>query len=94
MGASRDGCTGGETSRREWNTPVRAPWNALIKECLLAVDRHNAAYLAGSDQRHAALARALRIYVAELKDLICEIEATEQLSTREYQTRSAECDTR
>lgn len=89
MGQEGDG-----SSRREWNTPVRAPWNTLIKECLSAVDRHNAAYLAGSDQRHAALARALRIYVGELKDLICEIEATEQLSTREYQTRSAECDTR
>jgi predicted DNA-binding protein len=81
-------------SRREWNTPVRAPWNALIKEALQAVDRHNAAQLSGGDVRHAYLAQALRIYVAELKDLICEIEATEQLSTREYQTRSAECETR
>lgn len=75
MGASRDGCTGGEASRREWNTPVRAPWNALIKECLSAVDRHNAAYLADADQRHVYLAQALRVYVAELKSLICEIEA-------------------
>lgn len=73
---------------------MRAPWNALIKECLSAVDRHNAAYLAGSDQRHAALASTLRIYVAELKDLICELEATEQLSTHEYRTRKAECDTK
>ena len=94
MGASRDGCTGGEASRREWNTPVRAPWNALIKECLLAVDRHNAAHLAAPDQRHAQLAQALRIYVAELKNLICEIEATERSPIRECQSRSAECDTR
>ena len=94
MGQASDGCTGGEASRREWNTPVRSPWNALIKEALQAVDRHNAAQLSGGDVRHAALAQALRIYVAELKDLICEIEATEQLSTREYQTRSAECETR
>jgi hypothetical protein len=75
MGASRDGCTGGEASRREWNTPVRAPWNALIKECLSAVDRHNCAYFATGDGRHIHLAEELRKYVMELKVLIHELEA-------------------
>ena len=73
---------------------MREPWNALIKEALQGVDRHNAAQLSGGDVRHAALAQALRIYVAELKDLICEIEATERSPIHVNLTRSAECDTR
>lgn len=75
MGSSRDGCTGGEASRREWNTPVRAPWNALIKEALQAVDRHNCAYFETGDVRHIHLAAKLREYVGELKVLIHELEA-------------------
>ena len=73
---------------------MRAPWNALIKEALQGVDRHNAAQLASGDARHRHLAEALRIYVAELKDLICEIEATERSPIHVNLTRSAECDTR
>lgn len=69
MGQEGDGC-----SRREWNTPIRAPWNALIKECLSAVDRHNCAYFATGDARHIHLAAGLRKYVAELKVLIHELE--------------------
>lgn len=70
MGQKSDGC-----SRREWNTPIREPWNTLIKECLLAVDRHNCAYFETGDARHIHLAAKLREYVRELKALIYELEA-------------------
>jgi len=70
MGQEGDGC-----SRREWNTPIREPWNLLIKECLSAVDRHNCAYFATGDARHIHLAAGLRNYVMELKILIHELEA-------------------
>jgi hypothetical protein len=69
MGQEGDGC-----SRREWNTPVRAPWNALIKEALQGVDRHNCAYFETGDARHIHLAARLRKYVGELKVLIHELE--------------------
>jgi hypothetical protein len=53
---------------------VRAPWNALIKEALQAVDRHNCAYFETGDARHIHLAARLRKYVGELKVLIHELE--------------------
>ena len=62
-------------SKREWNTPVREPWNPLIKECLNAVDRHVAFYLASGDQNHLSQAATLRGYVRELKDWIGQEEA-------------------
>jgi hypothetical protein len=62
-------------SKREWNTPVREPWNPMIKECLNAVDRHVAKYLAGGDQKHLSQAATLREYVRELKDWISQKEA-------------------
>ena len=62
-------------SKREWNTPVREPWNPLIKECLNAVDRHVAFYLASGDQTHLSQAATLRGYVRELKDWIGQEEA-------------------
>jgi hypothetical protein len=61
-------------SKREWNTPVREPWNPMIKECLNAVDRHVAQYLASGDQRHLSQAATLRGYVRELKDWIGQEE--------------------
>jgi hypothetical protein len=73
MGQKSDGI-----SRREWNTPVREPWNALIKECLSAVDRHNVGYFETGDARHLHLAAYLRSYVSELKDLLKELESTER----------------
>ena len=73
MGQEGDG-----VSRREWNTPVREPWNALIKECLLAVDRHNVAYFETGDARHVHSAARLRSYVSELKDLLKELESIER----------------
>ena len=54
---------------------MREPWNALIKECLSAVDRHNCAYFETGDARNVVLAAMLRKYVAELKELIHEHEA-------------------
>lgn len=54
---------------------MREPWNALIKECLSAVDRHNCAYFATGDVRHIHLAAKLRNYVGELKVMIHELEA-------------------
>ena len=53
---------------------MRAPWNALIKEALQSVDRHNCAYFETGDARHIHLAAKLREYVGELKVLIHELE--------------------
>jgi len=30
---------------REWNTPIREPWNAPIHNILKAIDNHNHEYL-------------------------------------------------
>lgn len=62
-------------SRREWNTPVREPWNVLIQQALQAVDRHNRLYFATSDRWHLQQAQILRHYVAELKTWIHRQEA-------------------
>lgn len=63
-------------SRREWNTPVREPWNVLIHQALQAVDRHNRLFFTTGDHWHLHQAQALRDYVAELKTWIHEQEAT------------------
>ena len=60
---------------REWNTPVREPWNALIKQCLDAIDRHEELYRSSGSGWHAAKAQDLRWYVAELKQWIKAQEA-------------------
>jgi hypothetical protein len=57
-------------SKREWNTPVREPWNPLIKQALEAVDRHNAHWFADGDPVHARQAQLLREYVSNLKTWI------------------------
>jgi hypothetical protein len=46
----------------------------MIKECLSAVDRHNCFYFETGDVRNVLLAAMLRKYVAELKELIHELE--------------------
>lgn len=61
---------------REWNTPIREPWNPLIKELLNAIDRHERLYRQDGNGWHAAKAQDLRWYVAELKDWIHCQEAT------------------
>ena len=57
-------------SKREWDTPVRAAWNPLIKHCLDAVDRHEHLYRTTGNGWHAARAQDLRCYVSGLKDWI------------------------
>lgn len=60
--------------RRTWNTPLREPWNPVIKQCLNAIDHHMALYLKTKDFRHLTQAAALREYVANLKEWIHEQE--------------------
>lgn len=60
---------------REWDTPIREPWNPLIKQCLEAIDRHEHLYRSTGNGWHAAKAQELRWYVAELKDWIHRQEA-------------------
>ena len=55
---------------------MREPWNPLIYQCLKAIDRHTAEYLATGNCWHAAKAQDLRWYVAELKTWIQDQEAT------------------
>ena len=59
---------------REWDTPVREPWNGTIKASLDAVDRHNDHYLKTNNYKHLVAAHYLRQYVTYVKDLIIELE--------------------
>ena len=59
---------------REWDTPVREPWNALIKQALDAIDRHEHLYRKTGNGWHAAKAHELRRYVCELKTWIHQQE--------------------
>jgi len=61
---------------REWNTPVREPWNGVIKTALDAVDQHNTHYFSSNDLRHLIAAELLRTYVTYLKDLVLSLEKT------------------
>ena len=65
-------------SKREWDTPVREPWNPLIKQCLDAIDRHEDLYRSTGNGWHAAKAQDLRWYVTELKEWI---HAQERVTT-------------
>jgi hypothetical protein len=58
------------SERRSWNTPLRAPWNPVIKACLNAIDEHVKLYLESGDSWHLRQAESLRNYVANLKDWI------------------------
>ncbi len=55
---------------REWNTPIREPWNPVIKKCLDAVDTHIKLYLETGDTWHLDQAEVLRQYVRNLKTWI------------------------
>jgi hypothetical protein len=61
-----------ETSqeKRSWNTPLREPWNPVIKQCLNAIDYHTAHYIAGKGEWHSRQAQILREYVGNLKQWI------------------------
>ncbi len=55
---------------REWNTPVREPWNPVIHQLLKAIDNHTQQYLRSGDVWHLHKAQNLRVYVSELKTWI------------------------
>jgi len=55
---------------REWNTPIREPWNPVIKKCLDAVDLHTRLHLETGDDWHSIQAKTLRDYVNNLKTWI------------------------
>jgi hypothetical protein len=59
---------------REWDTPVRGPWNPLIHQCLKGVDEHTRQYLASGNKWHLEKAEFLRRYVLELKMWIHKVE--------------------
>ena len=62
-------------SKREFNTPIREPWNVLIHQSLQAIDRHNRLWFASGDGWHLQQAQVLRNYVADLKTWIHREEA-------------------
>lgn len=55
---------------REFNTPVREPWNAPIHQILKAIDNHNAEYFKTKNSWHLEKAKILRSYLHELKTWI------------------------
>lgn len=57
-------------SSRDYNTPVREPWNVLIHQALQGVDRHNNLWFATRDSWHLQQAQVLRDYVSSLKTWI------------------------
>lgn len=61
-------------SKREWNTPVREPWNVLIHQSLQAIDRHNMLWVSSGDRWHLQQAQVLREYVSGLKTWIHQQE--------------------
>lgn len=66
-------------SRREFNTPVREPWNPVIHHCLKAIDNHVQLYLRTHDEWHMTKAEELRLYVNELKTYIHRTERDQGL---------------
>jgi hypothetical protein len=65
---------------REWDTPLREPWNVLIHQALQGIDRHNRLYLATGERWHVEQAAVLRTYVHELKTWILKQESDERAS--------------
>lgn len=57
-------------SKREFNTPIREPWNVLIHQSLQAIDRHNRLWFDSGEDWHLQQAQVLRDYVAGLKTWI------------------------
>ena len=62
------------TERRTFNTPLRAPWNPIVYQCLRAVDCHNEQYFLTGNVWHLEQSELLRQYVRSLKDWIREEE--------------------
>ena len=61
-------------TKREFDTPIREPWNPVIKKCLDAIDTHIRLYLKTGDDWHLPQAEILRKYVSELKTWIHQQE--------------------
>jgi hypothetical protein len=59
---------------RTWNTPIREPWNPVIKHCLNAVDYHIDLFVQTHDPWHFCQAQKLRDYLKDLKNWITEEE--------------------
>lgn len=59
---------------REWNTPIREPWNAPIHQILKAIDSHTKLWMETGDPWHEEKANMLRQYLRELKDFIHKVE--------------------
>ena len=64
-------------SKREFNTPIREPWNPVIKKCLDAVDEHIRLHMKTGDVWHLSQAEILRNYVKDLKVWIHKQEGRE-----------------
>jgi hypothetical protein len=65
---------GDQSDRRTWDTPLRKPWNPVIKSCINAIDEHVRLFIATEDIWHLGQAEHLRDYVVKLKDWIHEQE--------------------
>ena len=59
---------------REWDTPIRSPWNTPIHNILKAIDNHTRLYFSTGDEWHLHQAEFLRNYVADLKTWIHKLE--------------------
>jgi len=55
---------------RDFNTPIREPWNGPIHRILKAIDNHTDIYTKTGDIWHEEQAEYLRKYVYRLKDWI------------------------
>jgi hypothetical protein len=60
--------------KRTWNTPIRDPWNPIIKHCLNAVDYHIDLYVKTGNPWHLGQAERLRVYLRNLKNWITDQE--------------------
>lgn len=55
---------------REWDNPIRAPWNPKIHNILKTIDLHVEFYIQTGDSFHLNQAETLREYVRQLKTWI------------------------
>jgi len=55
---------------REWDNPIRQPWNSKIHNLLKTIDLHTEFHLKTGDDFHWEQAEILRKYVYDLKTWI------------------------
>jgi hypothetical protein len=65
----------GNYKKRTWNTPIRDPWNPVIKHCLNAIDYHIDLYVKTGHPWHLCQAEHLRVYLRNLKNWITDQES-------------------